>query len=67
MIISNSWSESEPDIGVYSVDKRKLSTVVDISVSQFDEFDFVFLTSFVLHLDMYQIFNLFLNLLIFTI
>lgn len=56
MIISNSGSEPETNVGINSVNKWELSTVINVCVSQFDEFDFVFLTFLVLHLDLYQIF-----------
>lgn len=54
MIISNSGSESKPYVGVNSVDKWELSTVINEGISQFDEFDFVFFTCLALHLDLYQ-------------
>ena len=54
MIICDSGSESKPYIGVNFVDKWKLSTVINISISQFNELNFVFFTCLVLHLDLYQ-------------
>jgi len=54
VIISNSGSESKPYVGVNSVDKWELSTVINKGISQLDEFDFVFFTCLVLHLDLVQ-------------
>lgn len=49
MVEGDSRAQSEPQVGVYSMNVGKLSAVVDEGVGQLDEFDFVFFFCLWLH------------------